>query len=119
MYSKTQLPLRSYSPMPFFERLGVLEFKVPNLVAHSSIDTLSVPTSPTPGGLRKTAKCITFCDPLINLDQPHNTPYTQGLIGLRKQSSCKVSFQDFASTIKGTKCKSPSSTTSQLHPALK
>ena len=45
------------------ERQGILEFKVPNLAAHSHIDTLTVPSSPTPGGWRKTAKCITFCDP--------------------------------------------------------
>ena len=50
------------------EHLGILEFKVPNLAAHSHIDTLTVHTSPTRGGLRKTAKCITFYDALIKLD---------------------------------------------------
>ena len=50
------------------EWLGNLEFKVPNLVAQLHIDTLTVPTSPNSGSLRKTAQNVTFWDPLINLD---------------------------------------------------
>ena len=62
------------------ERLGILEFKVPNLTTHSHIDNLTVPSLPTPGGLSKTTKCITFWDPLIDLNQPNcTTPFKDGL----------------------------------------
>ena len=44
--------LLSYATL---ERLGILEFKVPNLAAHSQVDYLNVPTSHAPGSLRKTA----------------------------------------------------------------
>ena len=100
------------------ERLGILEFKVPNLAAQSQIDTFSVPSSPAPGGMRKTTKHVTFHDPLIDLNQPCSIPHPQGLSSLRKTASLKVSFQESASTINGTQCKSPSSTTSQPIPAL-
>ena len=58
------------------ERLGILEFRVPSLVAHSYIDSLTVPTCPTPGSLRKTAKHITFWNPLFDLNQPHCTTHS-------------------------------------------
>ena len=45
------------------ERLGILEFKVPKLAAHSHTDTFSVPTSLTPGSLRKTAIHMTLWSP--------------------------------------------------------
>ena len=90
------------------ERLGILQFKVPILVAHSQVDSLSVPTSPAPGSLRKTTKCITFHD-LIDLAQPHSAFQTQGLSSLRKTStsSVKVSFHNPATTINSTKHKRP------------
>ena len=106
-------------PYATLERLGILEFKIPNLVAQSQIDTLSVPSSPASCSLRKTAKHVTFHDPLIDLDQPCSTPHTQGLSGLRKTAPPNVSFQESSSTINNTKCKSPSSTMSQPIPALK
>ena len=106
--------LLSYATL---ERLGILEFKVPNLVAQSQIDTLSIPSSPAPGSLRKTTKHVTFCDPLIDLDQPCSTPHTQGLSGLRKTTSLKVSFQEPSSTINGIKHKAlPSLCPSPYHP---
>ena len=91
------------------ERLGILEFKVFNLMAqsYSKIDNLSVPSSAAPGSLRKTAKHVTFCDPLIDLDKPCSTPHTQGLSGLWKTAAHKVSFQGSSSAINGTKHKSP------------
>ena len=69
-----------------------------------------------PGGLRKTAKCITFHDPLIDLAKPCSTSQPQGLNGLRKTvtSSLKVRFQDPETMINGTKHKRPYPTTSQL-----
>ena len=85
------------------ERLGILEFKVPNLVAHSHIDTLTIPSFPTSGRLRKATKWVTFCDPLINLDQPdHINPYQGGL----GKTTCKVTFSDLVkSTINSTQHK--------------
>ena len=108
--------LLSYATL---ERLGILEFKVPNLVAQSQIDTLSVPSSPAPGSLRKTPKCVTFCNPLIDLDQLCSIPQPQGLSSLRKTASLRVSFKELAFTIKGTQHKSSSFTMSQPLPALK
>ena len=67
--------LLSYATL---ERLGILEFKVPNMVAksQSQMDNLGVPSSPALDGLRKTTKHVTFCDPLIDLDKLCNTPHT-------------------------------------------
>ena len=106
------------------ECLGILEFKVPNLVTQLHIDALTVPTSPNLGGLRKTAKCITFWDHLIDLDEPHHTspPCGRSPIGLRKNVKMKiVQFKDpINSVINGTSCRGPSlSTTKLLIPALK
>ena len=103
------------------ERLGILEFKVPNLAAQSQlqIDNLSVPSSPTLGSLRKTTKHVTLCDPLIDMDQPCSIPHAQGLSGLRKTTAHKVSFQESSSTITGTQHKSPSNPTSKPIQALK
>ena len=79
------------------------------------------PYIPSPGGLRKTAKHIIFYDPLPDLAQSCSASQPQGLSGLRKTktSSLKVSFQDPATVINGTKHKRPSPTTSQPIPALK
>ena len=65
------------------ERLGILEFKVPNLAATSQIDDLNVLSSPTPSSKRKTTKSVTFCDPLVHLDQLCSTSSPQGLSGMR------------------------------------
>ena len=110
----------SFPPGPslLFYIRDASDLKVPNLVAQSQINTLSVLSSPAPSSLRKTAKCITFCDPLIDLYQPCSIPL-KGLSGLRKTASLKVSFKESASTINGTQGKSPSSTASQPIPALK
>ena len=87
------------------EELEILELKVPKLVTHLHIDALTIPISPSPGGSRKATKSITFCDPLIDLDQPHHTfPHS----GLRKTNKT-VHFSDpVRSTINGTKGKHPS-----------
>ena len=87
------------------ERLGILKFKVANLVAHSHIDTLSVPTSPTPGGLRKANKCITFHDPMLDHDQSCSASLPQGQ-GTLMKTALNVSFSDPEKmTINGTQCK--------------
>ena len=101
------------------ERLGILEFKVPNLVAQSQRENLSVPSSPAQGGFRKTVKCVNFYDPLIDLDQPCSTPHNQGLSSLRKTTVHKVSFQESSSTINGTQHKCPSNPIYQPISALK
>ena len=83
-----------------------MEFKVANVAAHSHIHTLNVPTSTTPGSLRKTAKHMTFHDPLIDLNQPHCTIPSQG--GLRKTATLKISLKDpINSTMNGTQHKKP------------
>ena len=87
------------------EGLEILEFRVPNLAAHSHMGTLTVSNSPFHGSLRKTAKHVTFCDSLIDLDQPHCTKPSQK--SLRKTASLKVSFSDLVkSLINGNQCKS-------------
>ena len=104
--------LLSYATL---ERLGILELKVLNLAAQSQfqIDNLSVPFSPAPGSSRKTAKCITFCNSLINLDKPCSTPHTKGFSHLSKTPACKVSFEESSSTINHSQYKSPSNPTYQ------
>ena len=70
------------------ERLGILDFKVPNLAATSHIDYLNVPSSPTSCSLRKTAKHVTFCDLLEDPVQPcSSAPLPQGLGGKKKTAS--------------------------------
>ena len=87
------------------EKLGIFEFKIPNLLAHSYIDLFTVPTSPTPDSSRKTAKHITFHDPLINLNQPHCTTHSQGSLW---KTSLMVTFSDLVKlTTNGTQCKQP------------
>ena len=79
-------------------------------------DALTVPTSPTPGSLRKTAKSITFHDPLIEQDQPHCTlPHSS----LRKTTKAVLFSDPIRSTINGTKCKQPSSSQQLPLPAPK
>ena len=48
------------------EMLGIIAFKVPNLAATSQVDDLSILTSPTPSGMRKAAKFVTFHNPLMD-----------------------------------------------------
>ena len=117
MCLRMPLPPRSYSPMLHW-RDEILEFGVPNLVAHSHIDTLTVPTSLPEVGQGKTVKCVTFPDPLIDLDPPHSTNPSQG--DLKKAVSLKVSFGHLAkSTINGTQCKNPPTIQLQPLPAHK
>ena len=59
-FLRMQLPPISFSPYTTLESSGILEFKVPNLAAQLQIDTLSVPSFPASGGLRKIAKHVTF-----------------------------------------------------------
>ena len=73
------------------ERLGILEFKVPNLAATSQIEDFSVPTSPTPSGKGRLLKA-----------SPSVT--TQGLSNKRKTTSLQLSFGN-NSYIRGTECK--------------
>ena len=44
------------------ERLGIISFQVPNLAATTKIDYVPLPP---PSSQRKTAKCVTFWDPII------------------------------------------------------
>ena len=98
------------------ERLGILEFKVPNLVATSCIDDLSVISSPTPCSLRKTAKCVTFHGPLVDPVQPcSSTPLPQGLSGKRKTASLEVCF-GHNRHIKGTEHKNSQPDLQSLYP---
>ena len=98
------------------ECLGILEFNVPNFMAQLHIDALTVPTSPNPGSLRETAKCITFQDLLIDTDQPHHTfpPCGSSPSGLRKTAKT-VQFKDpIDNVINGTSCKGPSMSNTKL-----
>ena len=102
------------------ERLGIIAFKVPNLAATSQVDDLSIPTSPTPSGMRKTAKHVTFCNPLVDTTKLHSsTPSPTSYSSMRKAAPIKVSFSN-TSTIQSAKCKSPPSAPirSILKPAL-
>ena len=102
------------------KHLGILEFKVPNLTVQSHIDAITIPNSPSPGDLRKTAKCVTFWDPLISLPwctfHPCGTP-PNGLMMTAKT----VQFREpISSYINNTKPKTPSHSSSKLLiPALK
>ena len=99
------------------ERLGILEFKVPNLMAHTHIDTLTVPTFPSPGGLRKTTEHINFRDPLTDLVQPHHTTHSQGSLRKTPLSEC---FSDPVKlTINSTQHKQPLTMQQHLLPAPK
>ena len=90
-------------------------------MAHSQVDSPSVPISPAQGSLRKTAKQVNFHDPLIDLSQPCSTSQPQVLSSLRNTttSSHEVSFQDPATTINGTKYRRSSPTTSHPISVLK
>ena len=50
------------------ERLGIVQFQVPNLAATHSLDQVAVQT---PGGKRKTAKHVTFQDPISEIEGSH------------------------------------------------
>ena len=50
------------------ERLGIVQFQVPNLAATHSLDQLAVST---PGGKKKTAKKVTFQDPISETEGSH------------------------------------------------
>ena len=87
---------------------------------HSNVDILTVPTFPTLGSLRKIAKCMTLCDPLLYIAQPCSTPPPLGLSGSRKTVIPKVHFSDREkSYINGTQHKNPSTSTGKLIPSIK
>ena len=99
------------------ERLGILEFKEPNLTASSHIGDLSVPSSPIPCSKGKTTKHVTFHDPLVNLAQPYSSmPSPRGLSSKRKTTSLQVSFSSNTHILKVLSTKTPSTTPSKpLH----
>ena len=89
------------------ERLENLTFSVPKLAATSWVDNVAISTSPSQGGVSKTAKIVTFQDPLVETSQPPcSTATPTPSSGRKKTASFKVIF---ATTmhIKGSKCKSP------------
>ena len=49
------------------ERLGIIQFQVPNLAATHPLDQVAVQT---PGSKRKTAKQVTFQDPICKMGDP-------------------------------------------------
>ena len=57
--------LLSYATL---ERLGIVQFQVPNLAATIPLDQVAVQT---PGGKRKTAKKVTFQDPICKIEGSH------------------------------------------------
>ena len=85
------------------ERLGIIVFKVPNLAATSQVDNLKVPTSPNPSGMRKTAKTVTFWDPLVEVAPSHSSvPSLTSCHDMRKTTYTKVSISS-----SGTECNTP------------
>ena len=52
------------------ERLGIVQFQVPNLAATHHLDQVAVQT---PGGKRKTAKQVTFQDPICKIEGSHTS----------------------------------------------
>ena len=63
--------LLSYATL---ERLGIVQFQVPNLAATHSLDQLAVQT---PGGKRKTTKQVTFQDPISKIEGSHTSSNPQ------------------------------------------
>ena len=87
-------------------RLGIIAFNVPDLAATSQVDNIAVSTSPSQGNMRKTAKCVTFQNPIMESSQPPcSTPTHTSHGSKRKTAFPKVSI--ITSThIKASKCKS-------------
>ena len=87
-------------------------------MAQLHIDALTVPTFPNSESLRKTAKCITFWDPLIDLGKPQDTSFPCGSSpsGLRKTTKSKtVQLKDpIGSIINGISHKVPSLSSTKL-----
>ena len=52
------------------ERLGIVQFQVPNLAATHPLDQVAVPN---PSGKRKTAKQVTFQDPICKIEGSHTS----------------------------------------------
>ena len=52
------------------ERLGIVQFQVPNLAATHHLDQVAVQT---PSGKRKTAKQVTFQDPICEIERSHTS----------------------------------------------
>ena len=58
------------------ERLVIITFNVPNLAATSQIDNVAVSTPLPNRSTRKTAKTVTFWDPLVETSKPHCSTQT-------------------------------------------
>ena len=71
------------------ERLGIVQFQVPNLAATHSLDQLAVQT---PGGKRKTAKQVTLQDPISETEGSYTSsnPQTTTMARGRPQFSARV-----------------------------
>ena len=92
------------------ERLGIIAFNIPNLAATSQVDNFNVPTSPDSSSKRKTAKKVTFPDPLVDTAPMHSSTCCHtSHSGMRKTASLKVSLSNISS-INGAKHKSPLAT---------
>ena len=78
--------LLSYATL---ERLGIVQFQVPNLAATHSLDQLAVQT---PGSKRKTAKQVTFQDPISETEGSHTSsnPQTTAVARGRPLFSARV-----------------------------
>ena len=61
--------LLSYATL---ERLGIVQFQVPNLAATHSLDQVAVQI---PGSKRKTTKQVTFQDPVSEIEGSHTSSY--------------------------------------------
>ena len=101
--------LRSYVTL---DKLGIVAFKVPKLAATSQVDNLSIPTSQTPSGLRKTTKTVTFLGPIVE-DAPSqcNTPSPTSHHGRWKTASPMASHNSSPTTT--TQCKPPATPINQ------
>ena len=71
------------------ERLGIVQFQVPNLAATIPLDQVAVQT---PGGKRKTAKKVTFQDPICKIEGPTHaaTPQMTAVARRRPLFSTRV-----------------------------
>ena len=71
------------------ERLGIVQFQVPNLAATIPLDQVAVQT---PGSKRKTAQKVTFQDPICEIEGPTHTatPQMTAVARGRPQFSTRV-----------------------------
>ena len=64
------MPLILLTSYATLEKLGIVQFQVPNLAATHHLDQVAVQT---PGGKRKTAKQVTFQDPICEIEGSHTS----------------------------------------------